>query len=409
MDGHAHRAPSRLFEDRFGYPATFVVWAPGRVNLVGEHIDYSMLPVLPMAIQLGTTLTVRPREDRRVRLTNAATSYADVELELSADVEPGVPGDWGDYARGVAQALARDCGITVGADIAVDSDLPAAAGLSSSSALSCGVALALLAVNGHNPDRMELADVLAGAEQYAGTQGGGMEQAVILCAQARSALGVSFAPLHICPVSMPEEWVFLVAHSGVTAEKSGAARATYNARTRECREALAAVWAAVGDGETPEKDYRPLLEAADPDHLLTVGADVLTAALLARFRHTLTEALRVSEAEEALGVRDLERFGRVMDASHRSLRNDYEVSTPELDQIVALAREAGAAGARLTGAGLGGAALILCAQDTESAIRESLAADYYGPRGDMTPEATVFRAIPSGGATVAAMERPSSS
>ena len=407
MGGQSHGAPSTLFEDRFGHPATLVVWAPGRVNLVGEHIDYSLLPVLPMAIQLGITLTVRPREDRRVRLTNAEGSYSDVELELSADVEPGMPGDWGDYARGVAQVLARDRGITLGADIAVESDLPAAAGLSSSSALSCGVALALLAVNGHNPNRVELADGLAGAEQYAGTQGGGMDQAVILCAVAGSALGVSFAPLHVRPVSMPDGWTFLVAHSGVTAEKSGAAQATYNARTRECREALTAVWAALAAGEPPEKDYRPLAEVADPDQLLKVGAEVLSPPLLARFRHTVTEALRVSEAEAALGLEDLESFGRVMEASHQSLRDDYEVSTPELDQIVTIAGQAGAAGARLTGAGLGGSALILCAKDTEGAIRESLSVGYYRQRGGMTSEEAVFRATPSGGATVAAIEHSS--
>ena len=102
MGEHSHGAPSGLFEDRFGHPGAFVVQAPGRVNLIGEHIDYSLLPVLPMAIQLRTTLTVRPREDRHVRLTNADPSYADVELELSADLEPGTPHDWGDYARGVA-------------------------------------------------------------------------------------------------------------------------------------------------------------------------------------------------------------------------------------------------------------------------------------------------------------------
>ena len=252
------RDPSGLFEDRFGLSApAFVVHAPGRVNLIGEHIDYSLLPVLPMAIQLRTTMTVRPREDHSVRLTNAEPSYADVELELSADVEPGVrgepgepsgpsglgglselsgSGDWSDYARGVAQALVRDYGMTVGADIAVESDLPIAAGLSSSSALSCGVALALLAVNGRDVDLVELADVVARAERYTGTQGGGMDQAVILCALVGHALGVSFAPLHIRPVSMPKDWVFLVAHSGVVAEKSGLAQSTYNARTLECRE-----------------------------------------------------------------------------------------------------------------------------------------------------------------------------
>ena len=400
-DGHSHAAPWGLFEDRFGQPApAFVVHAPGRVNLIGEHIDYSLLPVLPMAIQLRTTLTVRPREDGQVRLTNAEPLYADVGLRLSARVKPGTPSDWGDYTRGVAQALVRDYEITVGADIAVESDLPVAAGLSSSSALSCGVALALLAANGKAVDRVELAEVVARAERYTGTQGGGMDQAVILCTQAGYALGVSFAPLRIRPVSLPEDWVFLVAHSGVVAEKSGPAQATYNARTRECREALATVWAAVREDVPSEKDYRPLLETADPEQLLEVAEGVLDVPLLARFRHTVSEVLRVSEAEEALGVRDLDAFGHVMDASHQSLRDDYEVSTPELDRIVALAREAGAAGARVTGAGLGGAALILCTEAAEEAIRESLARGYYASWGEGASEKMVFRAIPSGGATV---------
>jgi len=227
-----------------------------------------------------------------------------------------------------------------------------------------------------------------------------MDQAAILCAQAGYALGVSFDPLHIRPVSMPEDWVFLVAHSGGVAEKSGPAQATYNARTRECREALVTVWAALGNGEPLERDYRPLLKAADPEDLLRVGGDALGSILLARFRHTLSEARRVSEAEEALSMSDLGAFGRAMDASHESLRHDYQVSTPELDRIVDLAREAGAAGARLTGAGLGGSALILCTQAAESAVREALEVGYYRLRGDPSGEAAVFRAAPSGGATV---------
>lgn len=401
MREHFHGLPSKFFEDRFGYQATFIVRAPGRVNLVGEHIDYSLLPVLPMAIQLRTTLTVRPREDCHVRLANAEKAYSDIEFELSTDLEPGPASDWGDYARGAAQALVREYGITVGADIAVESNLPVAAGLSSSSALSCGVALALLTVNGHNVDRVKLAEVMAEAEQYTGTRGGGMDQAVILCAQGRSALGVSFAPLQIREAEVPKDWVFLVIYSGVVAEKSGVAQATYNARTRECRAALQTMWAEVGKGIPPERDYRPLLKAANPEHLLSIGRRVLRVPLLPRFRHTISEALRVSDAEKALRMRDIDTFGHIMNISHESLRDDYEVSTPELDRIVMLAQQAGAAGAKLTGAGFGGAALILCAKDKERAIRKSLAHGYYGPQGTTLSEDGIFSVIPSGGATVA--------
>jgi galactokinase len=402
---HPRGHSSAPFADRGGGPdPSVVVWAPGRVNLIGEHIDYSLLPVLPMAIQLGTSLTVAPREDRMVRLRNADSAYADVEIPLSLDVDPGDEGEWGNYARGVVQALVRNHGITVGADIALESDLPIAAGLSSSTALSGGVALALLGVNGRDMDRVELAVAVARAERYTGTHGGEMDQAAILCGRSGHALHMSFQPLHIRPVRVPADWIFLVAHSGVVAEKSGPAQITYNARTMECREALHAVWASMAGGDPPHRDYRPLLAMADPDHLIGVATGVLTPPLLARFRHTVGEALRVTEAEKALAESDLDTFGRLMEASHQSLRDDFEVSTPELDRIVDVAIAAGAAGARLTGAGLGGAALILCAGHSEEGVRESLASGYYGPRGVSASEDVLFRAVPSGGATVTRLD-----
>ena len=307
-------------------------------------------------------------------------------------------GDWGDYARGVAQTLVRDLGITRGADITVESDLPIAAGLSSSSALSCGVALALLAVNDREVDRLELADLVAAAERYTGTQGGGMDHAAILCGRAGHALGVSFAPLNV-PTSRGGRTTGS-SSSPIAASwpRSPALhRPRNNARTRESREALATVWASMvtpedssvdspanspGDSPvdspvnspSPEKDYSPLIEAGGgPERLLDLASGVLAAPLLGRFRHAVSESFRVAEAELALAAKDLGAFGRLMDASHRSLRDDYEVSTPELDRIVDLAREAGAAGARLTGAGaLAARALILCTGQTEGAVREAL-------------------------------------
>ena len=405
MAEHPREHSSAPFADRAGGPdPSFVVWAPGRVNLIGEHIDYSLLPVLPMAIQLGTSLTAAPREDGVVRLRNAHSTYADVEIPLSLDVEPGGEGEWGNYVRGVVQALVRDHGITAGADIALESDLPIAAGLSSSTALSGGVALALLAVNGRDMDRVELAVAVARAERYTGTRGGEMDQAAILCGRSGHALHISFQPLHVRPVRVPADWIFLVAHSGVVAEKSGPAQVAYNARTRECREALHSVWASMAEGEPPHRDYRPLLATADPDRLIEVATGVLTAPLLARFRHTVGESVRVAAAEKALAASDLDTFGRLMEASHQSLRDDFEVSTPELDRIVEVAMAAGAAGARLTGAGLGGAVLILCAGNTEEGVRESLASGYYGPRGVSPSEDVLFRAVPSGGATVTRLD-----
>ena len=379
----------------------FVVRAPGRVNLIGEHIDYSLLPVLPMAIQLGTWMSVRPRADGRLRLSNEDTAYSDVELELSGEMPAGPGGDWGNYARGVVEQLVRTHGISVGADVLVGSDLPVAAGLSSSSSLSCGLALALLAANGLSVDPLELAGLVARAERYTGTRGGGMDQAVILCAREGHALHVTFAPLSVRCVVIPEAWVLLVAHSGVTAEKAGAAQATYNARTRECREALEAVWESTGRGEAA--DFRQLLEL-DHEDLLGRADEVLEPPLAARFRHTVTEGRRVSEAEAALAQSDLDAFGLLMCTSHESLRDDFEVSTPELDRLVELAVAAGAAGARLTGAGLGGAVLILCGSAEEERVRSALEKEYYREREGTTPlRNPVFRARASAGAAVASV------
>ncbi len=380
----------------------FTVRAPGRVNLIGEHIDYCLLPVLPMAIQRHVTLTVLPRSDGQVRLSNRTTSFRDVEFQLSTDIDPGPAGDWGNYAKGVAQELVRGHGISRGADILVDSDLPVAAGLSSSSAFSIAVALALLAANDQDLDRLELAALVAEAERYTGTRGGGMDQAIICCGHSGHALDVRFAPLQVRSVPVPDDWVFLVAHSGVVAEKSGNAQTTYNDRTHECAQALAAMWPIVIPGEQQPSsgiDYRPLFTAVDhPRKLLELAEDVLETPVMERFRHVVGEAVRVNEANKALIEGDLTGFGQLMNASHQSLCDDYEVSTTELDQIVSIARDAGAAGARLTGAGLGGAVLVLCGESNQEAIREALASRYYEPRGQVVSEDLLFRVIASEGA-----------
>jgi galactokinase len=212
---------------------------------------------------------------------------------------------------------------------------------------------------------------------------------------------VDFAPLRITPVPVPTAWRFVVAHSLSRAEKSGGAQATYNRRTEECREALHLVQQALGVDGAQADGYRGLLARFGADALVRTGGATLDGDLLRRFRHVVTEADRVRRAEDALRAADLPAFGALLAASHASLRDDYEVSSPALDELVSLAEDAGAVGARLTGAGMGGCIVAVAPADTVEHVLDRLRADFYGPRTPPGPLGDyLFLAEPSAGAGV---------
>ena len=391
------------FRTRFGAPGrAFLVRAPGRVNLIGEHIDYNDLSVLPMAIQRQVTLLVRPRTDRVVRVASTAPGLDLREFALADTILPFATGDWGNYVKAAVQALGRASGSLAGFDALIHSTVPVAAGLSSSSALVIGVALALLASNRRSWDPLRLAEAMALAERYTGTQGGGMDQAISLGAVEGTASRVDFAPLRITPVPVPPSWRFIVAHSLSRAEKSGGAQATYNRRTVECREALERVERAAGvTGGRESGGYRGLLSRFDARALVGVAESALDGDLLRRFRHVVTEADRVRRAEAALRAADLPAFGALLRGSHASLKNDYEVSSPALDDLVALAEDAGAAGARLTGAGMGGCIVAAAAAEAAGGVVDRLRTEFYARRELPGPlDDYLFVAEPSAGATV---------
>jgi galactokinase len=390
------------FRARFSTPApTLLVRAPGRVNLIGEHIDYNHLSVLPMAIQRHVTLLVRPRGDRIVRVTSTAPSLEPREFAMSDAIRPFPTGDWGNYVKAAVQALEREHGPLTGYDALIHSTVPVAAGLSSSSALVIGVALATLASNGRRWDPIPLAEAMALAERYTGTQGGGMDQAISLGAVEGTASRVDFAPLRITPVPVPSDWRFVVAHSLSRAEKSGGAQATYNRRTEECREALERVERVAGAGGSAGAGYRRLLARFDVAALVALAESALHGDLRKRFRHVVTEADRVRRAEAALRAADLPAFGQLLSASHASLREDYEVSSPTLDELVGIAEAAGAVGARLTGAGMGGCVVAVAPADAVERVLDHLRTDFYAPRARTGPLGDyLFVAEPAGGASV---------
>ncbi len=379
--GRRSRAPSRG-----------VATAPGRINLIGEHIDYNGLPVLPMALDRDVRFTFEVLREPAVELDGAA-AHGPFAFRLDRPIEPAPQGHWSNYVRAAARGL-LDHGVELKRGIGgtVAGTVPVAEGLSSSSALVVASALALLHANEMEVDALELAALLARAERFVGVRGGGMDQAASLCGAKGHALRIDFDPLRVTIVPVPEGWRWVVASSLARAEKAGAAREAYNTRRSQCTEAIErlgrASWLEVVDAD--EAEFASVMERA---------RRALPPTLWRRFRHVAREGRRVTEAEAALRRADMAAFGRLMNASHASLRDDFGVSTAALDEIVDVALDAGAAGARLTGAGFGGSAIALCRASVSDGVIAALRDRFYAPRG-VVGDRLPFVATPSNGATV---------
>ena len=363
---------------------------------MGDHTDYNGLPVFPMAIQQQVTMYARRRADATICVANLDPRFEKRSFEIRQTIEPGPPADWGNYVKAAAQALIGRGGEIRGFDALVDSDLPVAAGLSSSSALIVAAALALLESSGLGMDPLELMTILAKGERYVGTEGGGMDQAICLGGRWGTACKIDFDPLRLTATPVPPDWRFVIAPSLVPAEKSGGVRDAYNLRGHQCRESLGLVARALGlaAGAT----YRNLLKGSSADALVAAARDVLDGPYEARFRHVVTEAERVEAAREAMVAADLVTFGRLMSESHASLRDDFEVSCDALEDLVRIAVDGGAAGARLTGAGFGGCVVALCHERLLESVLERWREAFYRPRAAGPIDLIVAR--PSDGASV---------
>lgn len=317
--------------------------APGRVNLIGEHTDYNDGFVLPMAIDRETVVAAAPRDDRRVR---AFSLNRDERAEFDLDA-PGPPrrGLWLDYVEGVAQALERAGSRLKGADLVVSSDVPAGAGLSSSAALEISTGFALLSVSGLEVDRVGLALAGQRAEhEYVGTMCGIMDQFVAALGHKGHALLIDCRSLEHTPVPLDTtETAVVICDSRVKHELSDS---EYNVRRAECERGVELL-----------REVLPGIRALRDVTLEDFArhAERLPEPVRRRCRHVVTENDRTLRAVEALRRGDLEEMGRLMNCSHRSLRDDYEVSCAELDLLTEIAgRFAPCLGARLTGGGFGG-------------------------------------------------------
>jgi galactokinase len=359
------------FEKRFGSGGGILVAeAPGRVNLIGDHTDYNGLPVFPMALQRRFRIVFRPRTDELVRIASA-DGFAEREFAVATEIEPYAAGDWGNYVKASAWILARRYGRLHGMDALIQSDVPVAAGLSSSSALVVGSGLALLAANRIEAAFEELVELFPEGERYVGTRGGAMDHTVCLAGKAGYALKIDFSPFAIHPTRVPDGWRFLIGHSLVRAEKSAAVKAQYNERRESCQQAF----------------MRPQPELSELERR--------------RYRHVMSEAERVERARAAMIAGDLVEFGALMNASHASLRDDFEVSHGEVDALVEAFLAAGAAGARVTGAGFGGCVVALCREEEKGRILAAVESTFYAARPKRVEFAEyLLEAEPSEGARV---------
>ena len=345
--------------------------APGRVNLIGDHTDYNEGFVLPVAIDLSCIVRATPNEEGVVRVR---WESVDDEIELAADggTDPhDVEQVWGRYAAGVVGTLAERGRPAVGMDAVVSSTIPLGAGLSSSAALEVALGLALCDVAAFELPQLELARACQDAEQIAtGVPCGIMDQLASLAGKNNHALLIDCRSLDVRPIRLPPRLAVLIVHSGVS-------RALVDSEYAERRESCEAMAALLGLDAL--RDATPELVADEP-----------------RARHVVSENARVLEAAEALSAGNVAALGPLLNESHRSLRDDFDVSTPELDALASALVDAGAVGARLTGAGFGGCVVGLASRDEADVIVETAAGRYWSQTGHQ-PRAFVFRAVDGAG------------
>jgi galactokinase len=366
------------FTDRFGGDPEGIWAAPGRVNVIGEHTDYNDGFVLPIALPHTTRAAVGRRTDGRIALASLQGDREVVELAVD-ELVPGRPGGWAGYPAGVVEGL-RDR-LNGGVSVLVDTDVPVGAGLSSSAALTCSVALALRDLVAPELGRTDLVELARRSENdFVGAPTGILDQSASLLCTAGHALFLDTREQRTeqVPLDLAAQGLELLVVDTGTAHTH--ADGGYGDRRRECEEAAARL------------GVRALRDVPDVGGLVGLEDDVL----LRRARHIVTENARVLEVVRILrGEADPRAIGPVLTAGHASLRDDFQISTDELDACVDAALAAGAHGARMVGGGFGGSAVVLVDRDRAETVADAVR-DEFGRRGYAAPR--TFDVIPSAGA-----------
>ncbi|KAH3717866.1 N-acetylgalactosamine kinase-like [Dreissena polymorpha] len=428
------------FVKKFGCEPIFFARAPGRVNLIGEHIDYCGYGVLPMAVEQDIVIAVATQDNGKLNLSNVDSQYVDFECDVAKyEINSSNP-VWYNYFLCGFRGMSEMLGLTepTGMQCMVHGLVPCNAGLSSSSALVCCAALATMQANGQQRSKKEIADMCASCERYIGTQGGGMDQAISFMAQMGTAKKIDFNPLREESVMLPSDVVFVVSNCCV--EKNKAASSDFNTRVVECRlasqiiakvknldwrqfkrfadlqralgaslsEMVAIVGSVLHEGAYMKSEVCEVLGVSQEELAQTsLSANTLQVSefqLRKRALHVYSEAGRVERFQEvcntappgASGI-----LGSLMNDSHTSCSVMYECSCTELDDLVKICVEAGAIGSRLTGAGWGGCAISMVPSSVMESFLAAVVEKYYQARG-LGPRVgeALFATQPGSGAAV---------
>ena len=372
-------------------PALGEVWrfrAPARVNIIGEHTDYNDGLVLPTTTALFTSVTAAPRPDRIIRIDSR--DMQNIQSFDLDDIEPANNPGWIDYAKGVAAELEAEGIRLQGADLEIESEIPLGGGLSSSASFELAVATALLRLADRSLPGPLLAEICRRAEmRFAGVNCGIMDQYTVACCKRGHSMLLDCRSLDVEQVAIPPSAGMLIIDSGV---KHRLPDSGYNRRSDECAEAVKIL-----SQDAPK--FAALRDLSM--EMLETQKDRLGDLLYRRCRHVVSENQRVRDAYAALQSDDLVKLGKLISVSHASLRDDFEVSCDEVDQLVAIADECtGVLGSRMVGAGFGGCVLSLVGLDKIEGTARQIRQKYKEATGDDPWTHIVQAAEPAAGSDI---------
>ncbi|EMM6760996.1 galactokinase [Pluralibacter gergoviae] len=356
-----------LFAEKFGYPATHVIQAPGRVNLIGEHTDYNDGFVLPCAIDYQTVISCAPRQDRTVRVIAADYDNQTDEFSLDAPIITHDTQQWSNYVRGVVKHLMKRSDKFGGVDMVISGNVPQGAGLSSSASLEVAVGTVFQQLYHLPLDGAQIA--LNGQEaenQFVGCNCGIMDQLISALGKKDSALLIDCRSLGTKAVPMPQGAAVIIINSNFKRTLVGS---EYNTRREQC--------------ETGARFFQqPALRDVTLDEFNAVASE-LDPLVAKRVRHVLTENARTVEAADALAKGDLARMGVLMAESHASMRDDFEITVPQIDTLVEIVKGAigDKGGVRMTGGGFGGCVVALVPDALVETVRDAVSAQYEARTG----------------------------
>uniref|UniRef100_W5JZ43 N-acetylgalactosamine kinase n=1 Tax=Astyanax mexicanus TaxID=7994 RepID=W5JZ43_ASTMX len=429
------------FHGKYKESPLFYACAPGRVNLIGEHIDYCGYAVLPMAIEQNILAAVSVNSSQTIQLANTDPKYKDFTVSVNEITIDRENPQWHYYFLCGVKGVQEQLGLSsmTGISCVVDGTIPASSGLSSSSALVCCAGLVTMEANQKTISKVLLAETCAKCERYIGTEGGGMDQSISFLAEEGTAKLIEFNPLRATDVKLPEGAVFVIANSCV--EMNKAASSHFNIRVVECRIATKVLakargleWSSLqklGDLQTAlglslEKMLDLVEEVLHPEpysreeicKILGITTEQLSKNILSantqhvthfrlyqRARHVYSEADRVLQFKAVCDSSPdgaVLQLGNLMNQSHTSCRDLYECSCPELDQLVDICLQAGAVGSRLTGAGWGGCTVSMVPTERMDSFLRTVKEQYYTPdaRRAALVQQSLFVTRPGGGAAI---------